>query len=267
MRVQCPKCQKKLRSQEDLVGKKVRCPACKHVFLMPSPLAEAEIEALATQIMTADGISVTDLAEMKEKTAKLAQCGTPAAPIIRRVLVGTRMTRGVHFSNAATLCRVLGEIGGPVALETLNLLVRADSQVGEFQTVKKAAREALASLSVAADDGGGASPAPLSGHYYQGRVPQKGESVICFACGKTFDGRGPVFVDILGRERWFCPEQECIEKIKKTFAGKCAWCEKQLGEFGPEITGTTMGDKFCSKSCQQSCGEAIGDAMGRMGLW
>ena len=228
--------------------------------------AESEIEKLVKQIMSNEGGSISNRIKRDEMTAKLVQCGMSAAPTIRRILFSTPLTSGVHFSNAATLCRVLGQIGGRVAQETLDFLVRADSDVGEFhQILKPAAHEALASLSTTAGSRAGAPLEGATGHYYQGRVPQRGEGVICFACGKTFDGNGPLWVDIMARERWFCPEETCIAKIRDAFAGKCTWCEEPLPASGPEITGSGMGDNFCSESCRDNCGMAIDKTRRRMG--
>jgi hypothetical protein len=41
--IACPECAKHLQVPEDLLGKKVQCPECKHTFTAPSP--EAEIAA------------------------------------------------------------------------------------------------------------------------------------------------------------------------------------------------------------------------------
>lgn len=292
MRFRCPKCHVALKAASEKAGQRSKCPKCQTPLAIPklpapeatsappagakadeatgsgnAPLSESEIEELANQVMTANGIAVSDLLKLRERTAKLAQCGTSAAPIIRKVLVSTRMTNGFHFDNAATLCRVLGEVGGPVAKETLEFLARADSKVGEFYKVKKAATEALQVLAAKGIHPADTPAKSVTGHCYQGRVPQRGEGVICFACGKTFDGHGPVLVDIMGRERWFCPEKKCMDKIGEVFAGKCTWCEKPLPTAGPQITGSSMGDNFCSEPCRESCGRATGNAQRRMGLW
>ena len=164
MGVECPQCHKKLKPRADLVGKKVKCPACTHVFVMPAP---------------------------------------PTTP----------------------------------------------PQVAKTRESK------------------GGIVAAMAGHYYQGRVPQRGERVICFACGKEFDGHGPVWVDSSGRERWFCPDGKCMDRIKDVFAGKCVWCQQPLPQSSSAITGSGMGDHFCSESCREACGSATGDAQRRMGLW
>jgi hypothetical protein len=93
------------------------------------------------------------------------------------------------------------------------------------------------------------------------------KSVTCSACGTVFDGHGPVFVDSSGGERWFCSKRECIDKISAVLGGKCTWCGRPLSSAEAAVTGSSLGDRYCSEDCRHKCGKATGDAQRRMGLW
>src|SRR5262249_10200819 len=40
MVIACPECKKKFKGREELEGKTVRCPSCKHNFVVPGPAAD-----------------------------------------------------------------------------------------------------------------------------------------------------------------------------------------------------------------------------------
>src|SRR5437667_10109585 len=56
----CPKCERRLRVPEDLIGQQVKCPSCENVFTAtaggeatPPPLPAVEVEEESEQIPTA----------------------------------------------------------------------------------------------------------------------------------------------------------------------------------------------------------------------
>jgi len=90
-------------------------------------------------------------------------------------------------------------------------------------------------------------------------LPDKGHPVICFSCGRFFDGHGPLYVDSSDASIWFCPREECIKKIRTTFADKCAWCNKPFTSANSGVAGDSLGEMYCDDTCRKKAGRSIFD--------
>ena len=58
IRIQCPSCKQKLSFKHDLVGKRVKCPACRHVVIVP--LQAYSIRLAGLSYCKAGGLSILE---------------------------------------------------------------------------------------------------------------------------------------------------------------------------------------------------------------
>jgi len=83
IKVRCPGCNKKLAFKPAAAGRKVKCPACEHVFRVPAGAPAGAAAAPAAEKEAGEGGSLFDALAAAEQSAEVAQMGEEEAAMAR----------------------------------------------------------------------------------------------------------------------------------------------------------------------------------------